>query len=292
MSVVAERPLPLDAAPVTGDRALLRVGLVPYLNAWPVAWGLDGLRDWQTTAMVPSALARALGEGDIDLSLGSSIDAVRIDPQPLVIPVAPIASNGPTRTVQLVSSVPPAEITHLHCDTDSHTSVALARILLRDVWGVDPELVPWDARAGLESWGADDTPRSVLMIGDKVMTDIVDPAVHAHTIDLGEAWCSATGLPFVFAVWMLRAECADRARGVAAVLDRQRRANLMRFEAMVAAGARQHGWPLRVAEGYLADTLCYEFGAAQRQGYEAFVQRCVEHDLLPGGTTIRWADVH
>jgi chorismate dehydratase len=278
-------------ASVETSTATLRVGLVPYLNAWPVAWGLDGLRDWDTQAMVPSVLAEELAAGRIDLTLGSSIDAIRLDPQPLVLPVSPITSNGASRTVLLASSVDPAKMTRLHCDTDSHTSVALARLLLREQWGVDPEIVPWDARAGAVDGVAVDAPESILMIGDKVVTQQFDAKQWSHTIDLGEAWTELTQLPFVFAVWMLHPDCAHRAASVYAVLDRQQRANKLRFEVMVAQGAKQHRWPVDEARTYLSQNIRYTFGEAQRAGLELFINRCVEHGFVQAGRSLQWADI-
>src|SRR5665213_4630797 len=43
-----------------------------------------------------------------------------------------------------------------------------------------------------------------LLIGDKVVCD--EPAGLPHQLDLGGAWKDLTGLPFVFAAWMARAE--------------------------------------------------------------------------------------
>jgi len=254
---------------------VLRVGAVPYLNAWPVTWGLGKLANWDTSSMVPSDLAEAFAGGAIDLALGSSIDALRLDPAPIVLPVAPIASDGPTLTVKIASQVPAESITTLHCDTDSHTSVALATILLRDVWGIDPPLEPFDARAHRGAW-----PESVLLIGDKVITDPPPAGTWRHEIDLGEVWTRTTGLPFVFAVWMLHPSRAHAAECVCAVLDRQQRFNRMRFDAMVAHGANDHGWPVELARNYLARHLTYRFDTAHRAGLECFITKCREHDLV------------
>ena len=258
---------------------------MPYLNAWPIAWGLDGLLNWDAQCMVPSDLAPALAEGRVDLALGSSIDAFRLDPQPLVLPVSCIASNGPTRTVKLASRVETGRITQLHCDMDSHTSVALARVMLREQWGIDPELVPFNAQShiadGHETW-----PEAVLLIGDKVVTHA--PASQwLHHIDLGQAWTTWTRLPFVFAVWMLRSACAHQAESICAVLDRQRRANLMRFDAMIAHAAAAHEWPTDMAHSYLRHNLQYEFGDAQHSGLQLFIQKCIEHGLVQPNRTMQ-----
>ncbi|MCH2137014.1 MAG: menaquinone biosynthesis protein [Phycisphaerales bacterium] len=264
---------------------VLRVGLVPYLNAWPVCWGLQQLSNWRTSPTVPSALAGQFEAGEIDLSLGSSIDAMRLDPQPVVLPVSPIASEGSTLTVRIVSQVDPVDIQALHCDTDSHTSVALARILLQDEWGASPEIVPFDARSHVGDW-----PNSVLLIGDKVITDASSEAHWPVQIDLGEVWTRTTGLPFVYALWMLRPEQVHRADSICAVLDRQRRANALRFDAMVARGADAHGWPVALAREYLSRHLSYRFDERHAQGLDLFVERCRAHGLVDAGRMLQVHD--
>ena len=264
------------------ERDVLRVGAVPYLNAWPVTWGLGKLSNWVTSSAVPSELATQLTSGAIDMALGSSIDAMRIDPAPIVLPAAPIASDGPTLTVKIASRVPAERLRALYCDTDSHTSVALATILLREVWGIDPVIESFDARCHKGDW-----PESVLLIGDKVITDPLPADTWAYDIDLGEVWTRTTGLPFVFAVWMLHPSRADEANAVCAVLDRQQRANSMRFESMVAHGARDHGWPVDLARQYLSQHLTYRFDASHRAGLELFIAKCREHELVDADRTLR-----
>ena len=172
------------------ERDVLRVGAVPYLNAWPVTWGLGKLSNWATSSAVPSELATQLTSGAIDMALGSSIDAMRIDPAPIVLPAAPIASDGPTLTVKIASRVPAERLRALYCDTDSHTSVALATILLREVWGIDPVIESFDARCHKGDW-----PESVLLIGDKVITDPLPADTWAYDIDLAKCGLAQRACP-------------------------------------------------------------------------------------------------
>jgi chorismate dehydratase len=73
--------------------------------------------------------------------------------------------------------------------------VELARILVREYWKVDAELLP--AKPGFENKIQGDT--GALLIGDRTMgLDLKYPYVY----DLGEAWLQHTGLPFVFAAWV------------------------------------------------------------------------------------------
>ena len=52
---------------------------------------------------------------------------------------------------------------------------------------------------------------AMLLIGDKVVTR--EPRGMGFQLDLGAAWKELTGLPFVFAVWMVRGVGAWRFAG-------------------------------------------------------------------------------
>src|SRR5262249_40517074 len=147
--------------------------------------------------------------------------------------------DGPTMTVRLFSSVPLERVEAIHADTDSHTSVILAQVLLHKLHGIRPRIIDFDARERVAVSGGpaapapalSDWPATVLLIGDKVVTDHPPQGRYTHQLDLGEAWHQLTGLPFVYAIWMCRdADAASqRVAAAAALLDRQRRRNQMRL---------------------------------------------------------------
>ena len=98
-----------------------------------------------------------------------------------------------------LDATPIQNVRTVACDTDSHTSVVLARIILAKSFRITPELVELD-RAGHS--GQPST--AILLIGDKVVCQ--EPRDLPYQLDLGEAWKQFTGLPFVFAAWMARGE--------------------------------------------------------------------------------------
>jgi chorismate dehydratase len=154
--------------------------------------------------------------------------------------------------------------------------------VLREVFEVDPMLEPFESRAHVGDW-----PTSVLLIGDKVITDPPPPGMWQYELDLGEVWTETTGLPFVFALWMLHPSRSQDADSICAVLDRQQRANRMRFDVLVAQGARDHDWPVDLARRYLSQHLTYTFDNAHRAGLACFAQKCREHGLLPKEVQLR-----
>ena len=164
------------------------------------------------------------GERDevADLALAPVIDALRSDAELELVPAGAIGCDGATLTVRLYSAVPFEQARRVHADADSHTSVTLARWLLATRFNARPEFVEFDARERVEVAG--DTggapaewPETMLMIGDKVVTDSPPAVRYPHQLDLGEAWRAETGLPFVYAVWMRRAGDAPSPRERAAI---------------------------------------------------------------------------
>lgn len=270
----------------------LRVACVRYLNTLPLIEGLSALPEIELIPAAPSHIADLVRSGEADLGLVSLVDGPgRGSDQPLsVVPAGMIGCDGPTRTVRIFSKVPIERITQLHADTESHTSVVLASLLLAEKTGSAPELVDFDARERIASDdpAADNAwPEAVLMIGDKVVTDSPPAVRYPHQLDLGEAWKDWTGLPFVYAAWMCRAgDLEDEAKrsaieGAAKLLDRQRRHNATRLDWIVAKNAASFSWPADLAREYLGGLLRFDLDGRALEGARAFFERGSAAGLLP-----------
>ncbi|MFG0293102.1 MAG: menaquinone biosynthetic enzyme MqnA/MqnD family protein [Phycisphaerales bacterium JB050] len=284
-----------DAA--VAARAPAKVGAVSYLNTLPLIEGLGKLGDAELTLTAPSGLIDLLLGGEVDLALASIIDYQR-SPEPLeLVPASIIGCDGATMTVRIFSRIPIEQIRTLHADVDSHTSVALARIILNERTGAMPSVRPFDvdehrSERG-ESVAAGAWPESVLIIGDKVITDSPPAALYPHQLDLGEAWKELTGLPFVYATWMRRVGAAEdgRLRTIARVLDRQRRHNATRLDWIVGQRATLRGWPRDTARTYLGDLLRYEMTDRHREAVEEFFDRCAALKIIDRREPTRWAEI-
>lgn len=160
-------------------------------------WGF--LRGPQQTAVhlrfeVPSACADSLANGSVDIGIIPAIEMYR-QKLPYITGLG-IASDGPVRSIFIVSRVPAAQIETLAVDTSSRTSVALARVILSRKYKNEPKTIPH----------APDLPKmlavadAALIIGDPALR--LDPvALPFHVYDLGSEWKDFTGLPMVYAVW-------------------------------------------------------------------------------------------
>ncbi len=181
-----------------------QVSAVSYLNTKPFLYGLLNspvAADIELTLDHPADCARKLKAGQADLGLVP----VAILPElhaPSLVSNYCIGTEGTVRTVCLFSEVPLTSLERIHLDYQSRTSVALLRILLREFWHHQPDLIP--AGPGFENEVQGNS--GALVIGDRA---IGLEHRYRYVYDLGEAWRAFTGLPFVFAAWVANRKLPD-----------------------------------------------------------------------------------
>lgn len=263
----------------------LRAGAVSFLNTLPLIDGLEQHRDIELVLDVPSQLAGRLVAGETDLSLCSVIDQQQVDAELSLVPIGVIGCDGPTETVRLFSARPINDIERIACDTDSHTSVVLLKILMRQAYGLEPEIVSLDR--GYEA----DHPESLLLIGDKVIGHSPSTETHPHRLDLGAAWKELTGLPFVFGAWF-RLDDGDeqrceRARRLAILLDHCRRHNRERVETIIAREAAGRGWSAEQARIYLRELLRFSPTPERIAAISEFHERAAAVGAIPSVRPLR-----
>ena len=259
------------------------IGCVSFLNARPLIDTLDARDDLAVRFDVPSGLLDDLVAGEVDIALCPVIDYQRAARPLTVVPVGGIGCDGPTLTVRLFSRVPIEHVAQVHADTDSHTSVALMQVILRERYRLPVDVVdhaPARLEAPPECW-----PEALLLIGDKVVTRQPPEAMFPHQLDLGEAWREMTGLPFVFAVWMAE---ADTPLGrLPEVLDAARRRNADRIDTIVDTQAARAGWPRDLAAEYLGRLLRYPIGPRELKAMQHFWDLAGKHMLIESVRPLR-----
>jgi chorismate dehydratase len=290
---------------------MLRVGCVKYLNALPLIRGWPGEVDFDH----PSALCQRLANGELDVALVSSFEFLR-NPIYRIVDDVSIASDGPVYSVVLAHCGELSDIQEIELDPASQTSANLLRCLL-----AERRLTPRLIRnigfqpvrpAGLqpvasapvqpiESQTAENisaertgnmpmfqTIRSArLLIGDQAIAFRQKHGGDFHSWDLGEQWKKLTGLPFVYALWLIRPEVAD-AKSVAQHLRALRDENLTNLDALIGeivAGLADPDGSAGVDREFLTryynKSLGFGFGEREKEGVQTFARLCVKHALLP-----------
>jgi chorismate dehydratase len=288
-----------SAHPLPRAQAL---GCVSFLNSKPL---IDALVHGPLGAAaavhfaVPSQLLPLIESGTVATALMSVVDYQLAREDLLLIPAGMIGCDGHTFTVRIFSRVPPNQITALHGDTDSHTSVLLGQLILRERYGVAVPMVPLHAREGIHLGGATGgatraEPEAILLIGDKVVNACPSAETYPYQLDLGDEWKQLTGLPFVFAMWMMRRDVALRdpaaAREVATLLARARELGTQRTGHLLDRYAGEKGWPRDLARQYFTEYLRYEVTPRAREGLALFFEKAARLGLLPIRREVRYLE--
>lgn len=242
--------------------ASLRLGCVKYCNARPLIHGWAGPVEFDH----PAALCRRLAAGELDVALVSSFELLR-NPVYSVVDGLAIASDGPVYSVILAHLAPLNVLREVVVDPASETSVNLLRCLLGER-GFTPKFV---------AEGEITVERGQLLIGDQAIRFREESDGRHRYFDLGEGWKEETGLPFVYALWLLRPECPEK-EAVAAALRSLGKQNLAQLEPVIAA---QPEVDPAFCEFYYRQCLRFDFGAAEKSGLQKFGELCAKRDLLP-----------
>ena len=260
-----------NSSKIPSKTAVLRVASVSYLNARPLIYGIDRDPNRMLLLEVPAKLIDLLRDDRADIALLPVIDYQRLE-NLCIVPSGGIGSDGETLTVRIFSRVPLGQIRSLACDNESHTSVALAKIILGEHVGIQPEFC--DIRSDADA---------KLLIGDKVVCE--EPAGFPHQLDLGAAWKAMTGLPFVFAAWMSRAgvELGDLPQQ----LEQAKREGLAHVDEIVERFALPRGWPAQLARQYLTVNLQYDIGARQLEAIRLFHQLARKAGIIDEARPLR-----
>ncbi len=200
----------------------LRIGRIPYANLFPLFYYLDKRCDCSAYRFfrgVPSVLNTMLRQGKLDISPSSSIEYLRYKKHYQVLPGLSISSSGTVRSILLFSKFPLNELggKTIALSSESDTSVVLLKIILREFLSIKcrfKTLIGRSIKKALSSNAA------VLLIGDAAMREakktvtrnlnsgpnssLITRHPSLYIYDLGELWFRHTGLPFVFALWIVK----------------------------------------------------------------------------------------
>jgi chorismate dehydratase len=271
----------------------VRVGCVKYLNAGPLIRGWPGSVEFDH----PSALCRRLAAGQLDVALVSSFEFLR-NPIYRIVDDVSISSDGPVYSVVVAHRDEFSNIEDIELDPASETAVNLLRCLLAEL-GLTPRLtrgVPEGARLqsatgrirrGEPAVGGKvpTTPRARLIIGDQAISFRRHHAGTCQFWDLGEQWKKLSGLPFVYALWLIRPEVPD-AKSIAQCLRGLRDENLADLPGVVADAAAEVADNKRAItrefiDRYYHEHLRFGFGVREKQGLQSFADFCAKHGVLP-----------
>jgi chorismate dehydratase len=209
----------------------------------------------------PANVARMLMEGTIDVGLVPVAVIPHLKEHHIITDYC-IGCTGAVASVGIFSEVPIEKIEKLLLDYQSRTSVALAKVLLKKYWKIEPELVDTraDYRASIKGATAG------VVIGDRALEQ---RKVSPYMYDLGEAWINFSGLPFVFAAWVSNKPLPED------FINDFNAANKLGLEQIDRAVA-DNPFPVFDLHAYYTRHISYELTPEKRKGLHQFLSFVTE----------------
>jgi len=262
------RSVPTDQLIEPGSSGL-RVGHMTYLNS-EVFYRHLPEESCELVAMPPRAMAAAVDRGDLAAGPLPTAEVFRLGDAVRPLGNLGVASDGSANSVFLFSHLPVDKLNGKRIAVTTHTatSIQLLRVLFADLWNV----------SGHEFVRTDESHDAALWIGDPAL-DRRSSGQYPYRYDLGRSWKGLTGLPFVFAEWVIRADVPrERANQLERLVSQATQAGTDFFSVLKIS--RERATPA-MSESDVADYIrafTYFLGPRERRGQQEFRRRL---ELLP-----------
>ena len=192
-----------------------------------------------------------------------------------------IGSHGPVMSVLLLSRVPFEQLEgqEILISGETHTSVALLRLIMRDRFKLNVTFTTGQVTPALRG---KNPPVAFLAIGDEALRLRNHPE-YPHRLDLAEAWRDWTGLPFIFGLWVVSRAAAEAklfTSDPGALLRQGRDWGLEHMDVILDLTA--HGCPLSREElaFYYSKGLVYTLGKEEQRGLSLFYQMLADAGMI------------
>ncbi|BBB32227.1 conserved hypothetical protein [Thermotomaculum hydrothermale] len=253
------------------------ISVIPYINAKPLTYFLENKdnKDYDISYNYPSDCIEKLKTGKIDAGIVSSIAIAKI-PDTNVVDGICIASHSSVESVLLFSRKEIEETKTIGLDPNSGTSNALIKILM-EKWKnkkCNYKFYNTDIETALNSKDYD----AVLAIGDRALLfGTQNPSL--IKIDLALEWNHFTGLPFVFAMWLIKKDSSLSPE----IFREAGEKGIQQIDTIIESIAfnGESNLTKYQIKKYLKENLHYRFGSKERKGLMLFLKYCAEMGLIP-----------
>lgn len=175
----------------------IRISAVSYTNTKPFIYGLQHsgiLNKIDLSLDTPTDCAQKLIDDRVDIGL-IPVAAVLNIPSWNIVTNYCIGAVGAVNSVFIFSNCPIEQVKYLQMDPQSRSSNNLAKVLLKNYWKLEPQLI-----VNAPDYGTlTNSNTAFVQIGDRTFGKT---GQYAYVYDLAEEWQKFTGLPFMFAAWI------------------------------------------------------------------------------------------
>jgi chorismate dehydratase len=173
---------------------MMRIAAIRYINTLPLIFGMESHPGLELIFDTPSGCYGRLIRNEVDVALVPII-GTQLNPQIRALKGLGIAAVRRTESVYLFATKPLDRVRTILGDPASLSSILLAKVILHEKYGNDPDFLAGSAENIHEVLRLFD---ATLVIGNEAI--LTDKSDYDH-YDLATEWYSITGFPFIFAVW-------------------------------------------------------------------------------------------
>jgi chorismate dehydratase len=270
----------------------MRIAASTYLNSAPLVYSFaqGSLRERYTFLgdTAPARCAAMLAAGQADIALIPVIEYQRI-PGLKIIPELSVASKQQVRSVLLAARCPLAKARIVTLDTSSRTSQTLIKIILAKRYGCQPQFIERTPDVAVSCENMLEASDAALVIGDPAMRLAASASqLGVQIYDLAEEWRALTGLPFVFAVWAVRAEVEGDARALVGDFLAAKQEGLTKLEELAASCAAELDLPADGLLSYLRENVNYDLDEENRAGLQRYFELAAEAGFIEEAHPLRF----
>lgn len=267
------------------------MGKITYINASPVYYGLDNgmLPDWLTLVPdVPAALNHQIKTGQIDISPISAAFYAMNHEDLLLLPDLSISCNGNVLSVICASNYPIDDLSgkRVMFSNESASGASFLKMIFAQR-GVNPNYTV--GAVGDMSRIPEDVD-AVMVIGDSALTQDWHSRFEFQ-FDLGGIWHKMTGMPFVFAVWVVRKTIAQIHPQLVAdahslLLD-SKKAGYGNLDSIISAGEKKLDLPRSLVKSYYDHLIC-DLDPLKVKAMSMFFDSLFDQGILKNRANIRF----
>src|SRR6202140_86813 len=280
----------------------LRISIVEFLNTAPLVWGFtDGplTGRYDLSFAVPSQCAEDLKAGRADVGIIPAIEYQRME-NVVALPGMAVASKSEVRSLLVISKVPIELAQSFALDTNSRSSVGIARILSSRHWNIAPEFI--DMAPDIDEMLA--RADAALIIGDPALRlrirldeleekvpqgrdcwgrggdePLVKDVETLFVYDVAQQWREMTGRPCVLAIWVARRGTVTPE--IVADFQASREYGLAHIGEIAEGAALKLDLPPRALERYLTENIDFSLDEENLAGLNLYFEECARAGLIP-----------
>lgn len=272
-----------------------RMGRIGYLNVLPIYHALESgviSHNYELIYGPPAELNTRMAAGELLAASTSSVEYARRPDRYFLLPNLAIGSKGPVQSVLLLARCPIENLSGqtILVSAESHTSATLLRLLLAQQYKLSG--IRYCTGSATELVASGNPPQAFLAIGDEALRLRRHP-LYPYTLDLGDAWTTWTGLPFIFGVWVAERRffepgAADAqaafdlpSENPGRLLSDSRDWGLAHMDMVLDIAEQNYPNMSREEHKDYFAGLCYSLGAQEQAGLRLFCEKLAESGEIP-----------